>query len=309
MFKSKSFTAAFITLSLLIVVLLGVLLYLVIGKISNDRKVASTSTAAPSGVTYSVDGNTTAEPTAPNEATTASTTTEVPTTTAETTPAGSHGKGLSDGTLRALSSNETHEYPIMNEVISCSGTLTVDVNTGLVFHKKAALDGKSTEGNKVEYAGTFSVKGKIYIFDDENNPYLMYQTSDGYYVSGNPSFVNYQEDQPTCTPDSKRVCTYGMDESSQVAIKVFWEDGSHVVFSVYNLENGTLSPVLTHLVGTYESSGIATFEYHQADDYIYHGTIAFEKVSDQTYSRVVDLRFDSPISLKAGERDSIVLHN
>jgi len=307
MFKSKSFTAAFIILSIMIVGLLGVFLYLVFGSGKNNAAIKeSQSTVGSRSETYSIDYTITEEPTPEMTTTTAPTTTVEETTTTE---ALQEGEGIKDGLLRALAIEETHEYPVLNEVIPCSGSLTIKSDTGLVFHKKAKLDGKNATGNKIEYSGTFEINGKIYILDSVGMAYLMYQTSNGYYVSADPTLVQYAEDNSVIAADELRVDTFGLNESGKVALKVIQEDGNHVAFSVCIVKNGELEPVLENVIASYTSSGVAYFDYHHTDNNLYQGTIAFEKVSDQTYTRLVDIHFDKAITLNKTEYENIVLHN
>lgn len=307
MFRSKGFTIAFTLLSILILALLAILIYLVFGKGSsaliegyNAITQDQTETEPPVTDTEPVPTETEPEPT------------EVSTTEEPTEPTINSAE---DYTVRPLYVYQDHKYPVIGENIPERGVLTIirsgDNGEGLVFHKKAAFDHESAPGNQVIYSGTFNITDKVYIIDN-NRPYILYHTEDDYYVTGSTTYVKYEIANPTTvTPRKAKVTSYGLTENEGIEVKVYYEDGNHVVFSIFDYVNNEESPVLENVIAVYQDDGTARFEYHYKDGRDYGGMLNFESINDEntfaTYR--VQLIFDSPIEFAVGPRSDFVLHN
>ncbi len=308
MFRSKPFTVAFSILSVLIVALIVLFLYLVFGKGKDllmpveGQQPIDTVQAEVTDAAVTDPGPATVEPdTETFEETTAETTTEAPTEPLDTS-------------VRALHSDEPHEYPIVGEDIREDGTVTIiksgDNGEGIVFHAVPAFDAADTPGNVTNYSGTFVVMGKQYILDN-GSPFLMYKTLDGYYVTSSEAYIHFDAIKRTISANNAKIADYGKNEGEEIVIRIHHEDGSHLAFSVYNYSpaSGELLPALENVVAVYTDNGVANFEYHYSDGEIHHGTIAFEGVTGQEYSHRVDLNFDTPFSFRNSERNEVVLHN
>ena len=307
MFRSKGFTIAFCFLSVLILALAAIFCYLIFGRGSNAlieeyKEIANRT-----------ETETETEPVSDTEPSTteSDTETEPEPSTEETEPTVNTAE---DYTIRALYSYEPHTYPVAGEDIPERGVLTIiksgDAGEGLVFHKKPAFDHEKTPGNQTIYSGTFNITDKVYIIDHDR-PYVMYKTEDEYYVTGSTTYVTYESgSEPIVTPNKKKVTTYGMSENEGIVITVFYEDGNHVVFSVFNYIDGRTEPVLENVIAKYQDNGTARFEYHNKDGVNYGGVLNFESITDSdVYSYRVQLVLDSAIEFGIGERNDIVLHN
>ena len=309
MFRSKSFTAAFIALSILIVGLIAVLCYMIFGKNSEaifEPKAISTEEAAASSEEPSSEEAETPEETTTEETVTETETeTETETTVPETEP---------DYSVRALSPEEEHVYPVVGEEIPMNGLLTItkpgDNGEGLVFHGKPEFDAWDTEGNVTNYNGSYNVNGKIYIMNN-GQPFLMYKTADQHYVTSSTAYVSFQDYGSTVAADPQKIGPFGANEQQGLLAEIISDDGNHVVFSMYdyNNETGEKSPVLENIIARYAQNGVADFEYHNSDGLVHSGTIAFESVSGQPYTKLVDIVFTSPVAFKIAEMTEIVLHN
>ena len=307
MFRSKGFTIAFTLLSILIIALLAILIYLVFGKGS------SALIEEYNAIAHNQQTETEPEPqTQPTEPT--ETQTEPPTETTEE-PTEPTINSAEDYTIRPLYVYQDHKYPVMGENIPERGVLTItqsgDNGEGLVFHKKAAFDHESTPGNQTIFSGTFNITDKVYIIDN-NRPYVMYHTEDDYYVTGSTTYVKYEiANTTTVTPKKAKVTTYGLTENEGIAVRVYYEDGNHVVFSVFDYVNDEMTPVLANVIAAYNDDGSAHFEYHNKDGRDYNGILNFESINDEdsfaTYR--IQLIFDSPIDFVSGARSDFVLHN
>lgn len=238
MFKSKPFTIAFVLLLLLNLILCGIFFYLVLGK-GTDRFAGLFRPSQSASL----------EPTAPVAAT---------------------------GVLTRITQNDDHTYPVLNELISEKGRLTLRANgstSGVVFHKLPAFDGRDAEGNIVQFAGTYDTVGKVYV-DDGEMPYLMYKTESGYYVTSNPQYVTYQTSETVFTPDSYKVKTYSGGTDAPFSLTLHQEDGNHVAFSLYYISSGEKTALLTYMIGTYKETGSAVFEYKDGE-LLSQGTLTF----------------------------------
>ena len=337
MFRSKSFTIAFSILALLIIGLTGILLYLVFGKgremleqgfaISTEAPVETLQTdqAAieanpnqdPNAVPATAEGAVTDAPS--EEKTTKETTTEKSTeketTTEETTE--TEPTLPADTSVRALNAEEPHNIPIIGEDIPENGVITIiksgDNGEGIVFHASPKFDAADTPGNLTNFSGSFDIRNKIYILNN-GSPFLLYKTFDNYYVTSSPVYMSYMTengDQRTVQRDSVKIGDYGLSESEEVAVRIYHEDGNHLVFTVYNFSpaSGELLPVLENVIAKYRPDGSADFEYHNSDGQIHTGVISFEVVEGQPYPRRLMIRFESPVKFRSGEKSELVLHN
>ena len=222
--------------------------------------------------------------------------------------------GAEDYTIRALYPYQPHTYPVTGENIPERGVLEIirsgDEGEGLVFHKKPEFDSENAPGNQIIYSGTFNITDKVYVVDN-NRPYIMYHTEDDYYVTGSTTYVKYEKaNEPTITPNKLKVTTYGLNEQEKIVVTVHYEDGNHVVFSVYDYVDQKQTPVLANVIAKYQDNGTAKFEYHNKDGKDYGGTLNFESINDDSFSSFrIQLIFDSPIEFAVGERSDFVLHN
>ena len=308
MFRSKGFTIAFTLLSILILALLAIFIYLIFGK-GSSALIEEYNAIAHNQQTET-------EPVQPPQTEPEPTETE-PEPSTETTeePTEPTINSAEDYTIRPLYVYQDHKYPVVGENIPERGVLTItrsgDNGEGLVFHKKAAFDHESAPGNQIIYSGTFNITDKVYIIDN-NRPYIMYRTEDDYYVTGSTTYVKYEiANATTITPKKAKVTTYGLTENEGVIVKVYYEDGNHVVFSVFDYVDGRESPVLVNVIAEYQSDGSALFEYHYKDGRDYNGVLNFESINDEdsfaTYR--LQLIFDNPVDFAAGPRGDFVLHN
>lgn len=206
-----------------------------------------------------------------------------------------------------MKSGEEHVYPLIQEIIEEKGTLTlnpaVENTGGVVFHKKPAFDGMDAEGNVVNFRGAYDITGKIFILDNDK-PYLMYVTNDGYYVTSNKSYVNYSALSQSVAQDPDKVTTYGYDSESGIILTVYAEDGNHVVFSVLSYDGATATPILDDVVAQYDAFGVAHFEFmngHPVD-----GTLAFQKGEAGVAS--VTVKFDEAIEVEGRSITELTLN-
>ena len=236
MFKSKGFTIGFIILCALNLFLIFGLIYVSSGRAdSNMNKIVQTTEA----------GETQSSPTGviPDEPTTPEPATEAPVV------------------VRALTTEDPHTMPVVGELIPEQGTLSINESAavGVVFHKLPAFDSAETEGNLVNYRGSFQVDGKIYVTDTDGKPYLMYHTAEDYYVTSNTTYVNYTPSLRMVAENSEKVTSFASpDGKSELAI--LQEDGNHLIFSLKR--NG--QTILDNVVAVYDAYGTARFEYLSA---------------------------------------------
>ena len=232
MFKSKGFTIGFSILAALNVFLIVVLIIVSSGRADNAMD-KITHTTAPSNQEQSPTGKIEdeTEPLTPTEAAV---------------------------TARALTKNDPHSLPVIEEMIKEEGSFSIieSAAVGVVFHKLPAFDSAEAEGNIVNYRGTFKVDGKIYIPDSDGKPYLMYHTEDGYYVTGNTSYVKYISSDQTIPESPEKVSDY-MSQDGRSEMTIYQEDGNHLVFTLKR--NG--ETVLSNVVAVYDHYGKARFEY------------------------------------------------
>ena len=301
MFRSKGFTIAFSILALLIVFLTFVFCYLVFsGKGSRfveSRLIERTSTD---------EANATSETTTETTTTTEAETTTEPTTTQK--PA--------DHTLRILTEEDEHEYPVIGEEIPEKGVLTViragDEGEGLTFHKLPRFDSMTAPGNVINYSGSFDIVSKVYIMEN-GRPFLMYKTEDGYYVTSSDYYVTYEKESAPSTPmDVTKIVSYGYDDPAGVVVTVHQDDGNTMALSIYDYDaaNSSTAPLLANLIAEYDSEGIAHFEYHNTDDRIYEGTVSFLEPEENSFAmKRIKLTFSSAVKFAVGDVTEVVLHN
>ena len=244
MFKSKGFTIGFIILCALNLFLIAGLIYVSSGRADDNMKKITNTTAAE-GETRPPTGSIPDETGA----------TEAPEITESETEKAS-------GTQRALTADDPHTMPVVLETIPEKGSLSIVESSavGVVFHKLPAFDSAETEGNVINYRGTFETDGKIYVPDSDGKPYLMYHTADGYYVTGNSNYVTYKPSSRT-TPESPEKAAEYISSDRKTSLTIFQEDGNHLVFTLSR--NGV--PVLENVVAVYDAYGTARFEYLSAD--------------------------------------------
>ncbi len=328
MFRSKAFTAAFSILSVLIVGLIVIFCYLVFGngkdKIAQIYEGGETVTydeaaltAAPEEIPTNAETGTETE-SAEKESTEESTDdTESETSSSEESTAPEEDSETAAAELnvvRALRADEPHSYPVIGQDIPEAGVATIiksgDNGEGIVFHAAPAFDAADTPGNLTNYSGGYDILNKIYILNN-GSPFLMYKTFDNYYVTSSPAYISFQPSSLVQPADPVRIGDYGLSEGEEIAVRVFHEDGNHVVFTIYNYSpaSGELLPVLENVIAQYNGSGFADFEYLNTDGQTHNGKIGFEKVQEAEYSRRVDVVFESPVAFRSGERSEVVLHN
>lgn len=292
MFKSKGFTITFSILSVILIALIVFFCYLVFGhgaeKIMNGGQLIAT---------VPVEDTT---PDAPETTTTE----EVETTPEETT------KPPTDLVTRPLNANDERLYPVVNEVISENGVITVikdgDEGEGIVFHAKPQFDDANAEGNISNHEGSFNIAGKIYIMNN-SKPFLLYKTEDGYYCTSSPVYVSYKASNTTVEPDAFKVGVYGENDESGIQVEVFCDDGNHVVFSIYfyDKDAGAKVSVLENVVAEYTADGTANFEYHYEDGYDHTGTILIVGLASE---KTLKIKLDTPMKFRSGETAEITLH-
>ena len=308
MFRSKGFTAAFISLSVVIAALLFVFIYLVSG-VGRGRLEKEMEKIAESQYEEAVGTSSTPETSGSSESA-ETTTTEAPTTTEPSTEA-------IDTEIRALKPGEPHNYPLINELIDELGVLSItkpgDSGEGLVFHALPQFDDPYSEGNVIRTAGSFDTLGKIFILDNDR-PFLMYYTSDELFVTSSPAYVSYKNRVGnTIAKEAEKVGSYGYDENTGIVAVVYAEDGDHVAFSLfdYDASSDQLTPVLPNIIGAYSADGTAYFEYHGSDGNTHVGTLVLTGVSDSAeFTRQAHFRFDeeSPVRFKVGAVEEMYLH-
>ncbi len=260
MFKSKGFTIAFSILSLIAAALLVVFFYLLFGKGAD---------ALIQGVLIS------------------------PIETEETTE-----EDLTEDvkyTIRALTPEEPHVYPVVGEAIPEAGLLTIikagKDNEGITFHKLPKFDASDAPGNIVHKSGSFEVVSKIFV-DEEGGAYPMYRIADGYYITSNPNFVSYKADETVLPPDLSKKATYGHSGTSGILVRILTEDGNHVAFSISTFSGDVRTPVLDNVIAKYDAFGAAHFEFWNQSEAV-EGSLLFIKKADSKYS--ITVKFDSPV--------------
>lgn len=329
MFRSKLFTVAFSILSVLIVGLIVIFCYLVFGNGKAKLEQAYTGTTSPENTEADTDFDpalwTDADSTEDQEAAFSDTETELPALTEDKTDASVETTAETseeietepaDTSIRPLRADEPHSIPVVGQDIAEIGWLTImksgDNGEGIVFHAAPQFDAADSPGNVTNYSGTFDILDKIYIMNN-GTPFLLYKTIDGYYVTSSEVYVHFDpaEGERTIAKDDLKRGDYGLSEGEEIVIRVYHEDGSHLVFTIFNYSpaSGELMPVLENVVAEYTSNGVANFEYHYSDGLPHKGTIAFETVQGAEYTKRVDVTFDSPVSFRLGERTEVVLHN
>ena len=312
MFRSKGFTITFIILSVMITALLGVFIYLVsgAGKGSLEKELEEIAEAQYQEALEST-GDASSESTTPTE-------TEKETTTAETTTTkAAETTEAIDTEIRALKPGEPHTYPLIHEIIDEAGVLTIvrpgDVGEGLVFHVQPQFDDPHSEGNVVYTNGSFDTSGKVFILE-QDKPFLMYYTVDGYFVTSSPVYVSYKSRVgTTIAKEEAKVGSYGYNEDAGIVCVVYCEDGDHVAFSLFDYDKNQdkLTPVLEYIIGAYTADGTARFEYHGSDGKTHLGSLVLSGVSDSdVFTRQAHFVFDkeSPIRFKAGAVEELFLH-
>ncbi len=309
MFRSKGFTVAFIILSIMIIGLTAVLCYLLIG---TDKMPGSGDIASQD------PGQIYIPPTDPLQAASL----DAPVSSDEPPAADTSSEEASaspeeaqvqeeSSVLRALNSSEEHVYPVAGEEIPVSGAIAVvkpgDFGEGIVFHANPVFDDASTPGNVMQYGGGFRVSAKVYV-NSGTDLSMMYKTTDGYYVTSNPNYIQFTPDAPSAiNADPSKVALYGKDELEGALLQVYSDDGSHVAFTLfyYEPQNGVLTPALADVIASYSSYGVGSFEYRNTDGRVYTGTICFENLPE---GKIVDLNFPGAITLSTGDRSEMVLH-
>ena len=243
MFKSKGFTIGFIILCAVNLLLLAGLIYVLSGRADKnmDKFVHKTTeagqgTKAPTGSIPDETGVTETPTDAPTEAT----------------------EDPAKKQQRTMTTDDPHTMPVVTELIAEKGSISIIESSGygVVFHKRPAFDSAETEGNLVNYRGTFETDGKIYVPDSDGKPYIMYHTTDGYFVTGNSNYVTYKPSGRTTPENPEKVAEY-RSQDGKTTLTIFQEDGSHLVFTLYR--NGT--PVLENVIAVYDAYGTARFEF------------------------------------------------
>ena len=231
-FKSKGFTIGFSILAALNVFLVVALILLATGKADNAMdKIVHTTPASE-------------EAQSPTGRIEDLTTPEVPTE--------------APNIVRTLTKDDPHSLPVVDELIKEQGSFTINESAavGVVFHKLPVFDSAEAEGNIVNYRGTFTVDGKIYVTDSEGKPYLMYHTEDGYYVTGNPAYVKYTSADRTVPEDAGKVTDY-VSQDGRTEMTIHQEDGDHLIFTLKR--HG--ETVFENAIAVYDHYGQARFEY------------------------------------------------
>ncbi len=234
MFKSKGFTIGFSILAALNVFLVVVLIIISSGKADDAMKKIVQTTEAKE--TQQAETS----PTGRIEDETYPSATEAPIV------------------VRALTQDDPHTMPVLGELIKEQGSFSINESTGfgVVFHKLPVFDSAEAEGNTINYRGTFSVDGKIYVTDTDGAPYLMYHTTDGFFVTGNATYVRYSADVRMTQEDPDKVTVY-VSQDGRTEMTVQQEDGNHLIFTLKR--NG--DTLLENAIGSYDSYGSARFEY------------------------------------------------
>ena len=318
MFRSKGFTTAFVILSVLIVALLGIFIYLVVGfgKSGGGQETASlpetdTVIAVPSS--EETDTTTVPTETEPPETTPSETETEKE---SETAPP--ETEKPVDRSVRALNDTEEHLYPIVGEVIPEYGSVTVvrpgDAGEGIVFHALPQFDDAGSDGNIMRTEGSYDVKGKIFIIDNDR-PYLMYETTEDLFVTSAAVYIAFTPAYEKKTEiNQNHLGSYGNSENYGISASVFVDDGNHVAFSLFNYDSeaNTISPVLSNVIAQYDENGKAHFEYHNSDGKIHEGTLSFRDIGEESgFTEEICFVFDpdSALIFKAGAVSEMWLHH
>lgn len=247
MFRSKGFTIGFSILAALNVFLVVVLIIISSGRADDAmNKIVQTTEAKEAKTEETSPTGKIEDETIPSE-------TEAPVV------------------VRVLTQDDPHTLPVLGELIKEQGSFTINESTGfgVVFHKLPVFDSAEAEGNTINYRGTFQVDGKIYVTDSDGEPYLMYHTEDGYFVTGNASYVKYTAKARMTQEDPDKVADY-ISQDGRTEMTIHEEDGNHLIFTL--LRNG--ETILQNAVGTYDSYGSARFEYLTADGAAY-GNLSF----------------------------------
>ena len=232
MFKSKGFTIGFCILAALNVFLIVVLIMVSSGR-ADSAMDKITHTTQATGQETSPTGKI-------EDITTPEVTTEAPVT------------------ARALTKDDPHSLPVVGEMFKEDGSFSINESTavGVVFHKLPVFDSADAEGNIINYRGTFSVDGKIYVTDSDGKPYLMYHTAEGYYVTGNTTYVKYTASDQAVQESPEKVTDY-ISPDGRTEMTIYQEDGNHLVFTLKR----TRETVLENVVAVYDHYGKARFEY------------------------------------------------
>ena len=278
-------------MALLILLLGAVLVYLLSGK----------GTDLPNIITLSPEDRTAIESIPDTEAAGLSSVSEEETTPSEEPETEDIAEDMQ---FRALTAEEDHQYPVLNEMIGESGTLSVHRPEGLIFHMKPQFDRLDENNNTIVNDGDFPVNGKIFILTNSGIAAMMYHTENGYYTTSDPDLVSYTASQTAVSPNRYAVGTYGASDEKGVIVQIFSEDGNHLSFSIYNEDEGTLTPALENVIAQYDAEGLGHFEFRNTDGRKYEGTIGIRQV-DGVYQ--TEIRFGTVCTFDAGEMDSMVL--
>ena len=232
MFKSKGFTIGFCILAALNVFLIVVLIMVSSGR-ADSAMDKITHTTQATGQETSPTGKI-------EDITTPEVTTEAPVT------------------ARALRKDDPHSLPVIEELFNEEGSFSIieSAAVGVVFHKLPAFDSADAEGNIINYRGTFPVDGKIYVTDTDGKPYLMYHTTEGYYVTGNTTYVKYTPKDQTISDSPEKVAEY-VSPDGRSEMTIYQEDGNQLIFTLKR----TGETILENAVAVYDHYGKARFEY------------------------------------------------
>ena len=291
LFKSKGFTAGFIVLALLILLLGAVLVYLLSGRGAN----------LPDIITMNPDERTAVDTVSDTEPVTSESAEET-TPSEETEPEDI----AEDKQFRALTADENHLYPVLNEMVQENGTLSVHRPEGLIFHTKPQFDRLDENNNTIVNDGDFPVNGKIFIVTNSGSAAMMYHTENGYYTTSDPDLISFSASQATVAPDRYKVGTYGASDGKGLIVQIFSEDGSHLSFSIYNENEGTLTPALENVIAQYDAEGLGHFEFRNTDGRKYEGTIEIRQ-TDGVYRTAIQL--GTVCTFDAGATDTMVLNH
>lgn len=309
MFKSKGFTAAFIILSLLIIALGGVFIYLLVGGEGEqiiENVIVGPSDEAPT-LPPSEPQDTTPEEAESGEA--EETAAEDDSLEAQPSeeaavsdiPADTPG----DYQLRARLMSEPHNLPLIDELITEDGYITIvkdgDAGEGITFRQDPAVGTATKMGDVVNHSGSFDISQKLYILYN-GQPFLLYKTADNYYVTSSRTYVSFTARTPhIVSEDPDRIGTYGEAEGSGLCLKVHQDDGQTMAFSLYNADG---SDFLVNVIGTYNSEGRAKFEFHNSDGNFADGTLSFSEPDNGKRTAVIS--FSAPVAADGTEKKDFV---
>lgn len=317
MFKSKGFTIAFILLSLVIIGLAGVFIYFISGddgkkvveSISQTAAAATEDEAPP--VLYediAEEASEVAEEAAPeadaeaeagqpaetealSESETAGDVLQAAAAAPEATPG--------DYSLRAIRPEEPHIMPLIDELITDTGVLTVDrdgdAGEGILFRKNLEVGTEMKLGDVVNHGGAYDISYKVYTLYN-GDPFLLYKTADEFFVTGSPGYVTFTASAPHTVPyDTGRLGLYGEAEGLGALLKIYQDDGQTLAFSIVK-PNG--DKMLANIIATYNANGVAEFEFHNTDGNFATGTIGFTE--DANGRRKAVISFSSPVCFYEG---------